>query len=160
MRIARYFAPLLCAATPGLADPLPEMAGAWQGDGMARQTPASEPEIVRCRLDNAYDAARARLRVRGVCAVPGRRFEIDGALAADPDGSVRGFWSNPDGPGETAVAGRVDGPAVYFTFRARDPDTGGDVSQIVTWRLDGDTLSFRATDRATDGPMADVTFAR
>ena len=94
---------LLC--TPAFADPLPQMAGSWSGDGTARQAPDTPPEAVRCRLENDWQAEFSRLRVHGRCAVPGRRFDIDGALI-DKNGVISGFWRNPDGPGQVSVSGQ------------------------------------------------------
>ena len=151
---------LIALAGPAAADPLPGMAGSWTGSGWARQVPGGPQEALRCRIENAYEAERTRLRITGKCAVPGRQFAIDGALKSDPDGSVGGFWSNPDGPGQTAIAGQVRDDAVYFTFRATDPKSGRDVSQTVTWRLEGDSLSFRSVDRTDDSPMSEIAFTR
>ena len=148
---------LLC--TPALADPLPQMAGSWSGSGTARQASDAPPEAVRCRLDNDWQAKFSRLRVRGRCAVPGRKFEIDGALI-DKNGAISGFWRNPDGPGQVRVSGQTRDDAVYFSFSATDPDTGRDVSQLVTWHLDGSGLTFEARHRATDTPMAEIEFSR
>lgn len=155
-------APSLCLAlllaAPAAADPLPDMAGAWTGSGWVRQAPGAAQESVRCRLNNVHDAGRARLRVRGACAVPGRRLDVDGALIVE-GGSVSGFWSNPAGAGQAGITGRIDGDAVRFAVRARDPATGRDVSQIVTLRS-GDGLSMRSEHRDDGSPMSSIAFSR
>lgn len=150
----------LCLASPAFCDPFDGMSGAWTGSGWARQTPGGPQETVRCRLDNTHDAGRSRLWVAGVCAVPGRRFEIGGAMTVGEGGRVSGSWANPDGPGQTAISGQIQDDAVYFTFRARPPGTSEDVSQIVTWRLAGDGLTLRSLDRASGLEMAQIEFSR
>ncbi len=158
--VAILAAAVTAAALPALADPLPDMAGVWTGSGWARQTPGGAKEAVRCRLTNTYNAAARRLEIDGQCAVPGKRLTIGGALIEGDAGRVRGFWSNPDGPGRTQISGQTQGDAVYFTFRAKEPGTGRDVSQIVTWRAAGGALSFGAVTRADRADMSKIEFSR
>lgn len=160
MIVLRLSVLLACLTAPASADLLPDMAGTWSGGGWARQTADGPQEAVRCRLENAWEEARSRPRMRGTCAVPGRRFAIDGALAMDADDAVRGFWSNPDGPGRTGNAGRIQGEAAYFTFSAKRPGTGEQIAQIITWRLDVGQLTLVSTDRLSDSIMARIDFAR
>jgi hypothetical protein len=151
---------LIAAALPALADPLPDMAGAWTGSGWARQTPGAPKEAVRCRLNNTYDAAARRLEIEGQCAVPGKRLKISGALIERDAGRVGGYWSNPDGPGRTQISGQTQGDAVYFTFRATEPGTGRDLSQIITWRAAEGALSLRAVTRPDRQEMSVIDFTR
>ncbi|MBJ3764551.1 hypothetical protein ILP92_17590 [Maribius pontilimi] len=160
MRVPSLAFALSLLAAAAAADPLPDMAGDWSGSGVARRAPSSPDEAVRCRLQNTWEADNARLRVRGRCAVPGRSFDIDGALARRPDDRLRGFWSDPEGRGQTSVVGRSEGDRVAFAFSATDPDTGIDVSQTVTWTLSGDTLRFLSRHRAEGTVMADIRFTR
>lgn len=155
-----FLAALILLALPASADPLPDMAGPWVGSGWARQIAGGPQEAVRCQIDNTFDPSAVRLSIKGRCAVPGRRFDIDGALIAQDNGRVRGHWSNPDGPGRTAISGQIDGDAVHFTFRATDPASGTDVSQVSTWRLDGDVLSFLSVIRSDCDPMSSIEFHR
>ncbi len=159
--LTALLAAVAAAATlPALADPLPDMAGAWTGSGWARQTPGGAKEAVRCRLNNTYNAVARRLEVDGQCAVPGKRLTIGGALIEGDAGRVRGFWSNPDGPGRTQISGQTQGDAVYFTFRAKEPGTGRDLSQIVTWHAAGGALSFHAVTRDDRADMSKIEFTR
>lgn len=151
---------LIGIATPALTDPLADMAGGWSGSGIARKSADAPEEAVRCRLDNTWETENSRLRIRGRCAVPGRSFEVHGALARRGDGRLRGFWSNPDGPGQTSISGRVEDQKVEFTFSAKDPATGEDVSQIVRWTLEGDVLRFVSWHRVEGVIMADITLER
>lgn len=151
---------LALCASPAAAETLADMAGPWSGTGTARETPTSPEETVRCRIDNTWQADRARLKVAGRCAVPGRSFDIDGTLVLGEDGKVSGFWSNPDGPGQTAISGKAQGDAVYFTFRAKSPATGQDLSQIVTLSLKGDQLRLGTVTRDERIAIADILFAR
>ena len=158
MRLRDLSILLVFLATPALSDPLADMAGDWTGSGTAREAPGSAVESVRCRMSNEWQADRGRLRVRGRCAVPGRTFEIDGALKHEDGDRLSGFWRNPDGPGQTSVGGRVSGDTVRFAFSAKDPGTGRDLSQVVTLQLGAQGLRFSARSRADDSVMADIAF--
>jgi hypothetical protein len=143
-----------------MADPLPEMAGEWSGSGTAREAPGGVEEAVRCRLSNEWQEDRRRLRVRGHCAVPGRTFEIDGALKEEGSDRLSGFWRNPDGPGQTSISGRVAGDTVQFAFSAKHPRTGRDVSQIITMQMSAGVLRFSSSSRAEKSAMTDIEFRR
>lgn len=147
-------------ASSAASDPLPEMAGAWSGSGWARQSPGAAKETLRCRLRNSYNAAKRRLDIEGQCAVPGKRLEIGGALIMGNEGRLSGHWRNPDGPGRTSISGQTQGDAVYFTFRANEPGTGLDISQIITWRVSDDALSLRAVTRSDRQEMSIIEFSR
>ncbi len=151
---------LVLAGTPLIADPLPELAGEWSGSGTAREVPGSAEEAVRCRLSNEWQEDRRRLRVRGRCAVPGRTFEIDGALKEEDDDRLSGFWRNPDGPGQTSISGRVDSETVQFAFSAKHPRTGRDLSQIITMQMAAGTLRYSSRSRVDKSAMADIEFRR
>ena len=149
---------LVLVATPALADPLPGMAGDWSGSGTAREAPGRAEEAVRCRLSNEWQEDRGRLRVRGRCAVPGRTFEIDGALKHEDGGRLSGFWRNPHGPGQTSVSGQVFGDTAQFAFRARDPAADTDVSQVVTMQIVSEGLRLVARSLTDNSVLADIEF--
>ena len=115
---------------------------------------------MRCQIDNTWQADRTRLKIAGRCAVPGRSFDIEGSLVLGNDGKISGYWSNPDGPGQTAVSGKAQGDAVYFTFHAKSLATGQDISQIVTLSLNGDQLRLSAVTRDKRIAVADILFQR
>lgn len=152
----------LLAGSAATADPLEEMEGTWRGTGWARETPQGPQETVRCQVTNAHDAATLTLTLSGQCVVPGRRMTLSGTLtgAAGAE-AISGRWSNPDGIGSTRIIGIQRDGLVAFTFNAPDPATGRDLAQNVEWRVSGDTLLLRSTDR--DDPlvmMSDITFGR
>ncbi len=147
-------------ATPLIADPLPDMAGEWTGSGTAREAPGRAEEAVRCRLNNAWQEDRRRLRVRGRCAVPGRTFEIDGALKEEGGGRLSGFWRNPDGPGQVSISGQIVDDAAQFTFRAKEPGTGVDISQVITLQITSGVFRLSARSRADTSDMAEIEFGR
>ncbi|MEM7438543.1 MAG: hypothetical protein AAF393_03020 [Pseudomonadota bacterium] len=152
----------LMIAAPATAQPLADMGGTWRGSGWARQTPDGPQETIRCRITNTYDTATLTLSVKGQCAVPGRKLTLSGTLVGQ-DGSekITGRWSNPDGLGRTKVSGVQRDGLVAFTFRAKDPATGDDLAQNIVWRLFGDTLRLRATDRADPAiKMSEIEFTR
>lgn len=150
----------MLTASAGAADTLADMDGAWRGSGWAKQTPQGAKEAVRCQIRNTYDAAVLTLTLTGMCAVPGRRLEISGALTGKAGAEqITGRWSNPDGLGSTQITGLQRAGIVAFTFRAVDPGTGRKVSQNVEWRVAQGTLRLRATDRADPSiMMSDITF--
>ncbi len=152
---------IACAGTAS-ADPLSDMAGDWSGAGWARETPELAEETVRCRLQNSYDAEQARLSVKGRCAVPGRQIDLSGQITAESASDrITGRWSNPDGPGSVALNGVMRDDLVAFTFVAKDPATGRNLAQNVEFRLTGDALRLRASDRdRPDVAMSDITFTR
>jgi hypothetical protein len=144
------------------ADPLSGMVGDWSGAGWVRETPDAPQEAVRCRLQNTYDAAQARLSVSGRCAVPGRQIDLSGQITADrASDRITGRWSNPDGPGSVALNGVMRDDLIAFTFAAQDPVNGRNLAQNVEFRLTGDTLRLRASDRdRPDIAMSDITLTK
>lgn len=153
----------LCAlslATPLGAEPLAEMAGDWRGAGWAKQTPEGPQETVRCRITNIY--AAGTLTVAGQCAVPGRQLAMQGRLNGTAGAErITGRWSNPDGIGSAAIVGLQRDNIVAFNFAATDLATGRNLAQNVEWRIDGDTLRLRSTDRTDPSiAMSDITFTR
>ncbi|MGH1575856.1 hypothetical protein [Planktotalea sp.] len=148
----------LALSAPALADPLVEMQGDWSGSGWARETPTGPKEAVRCRLENSFDAGA--LTVSGRCVVPGRKIALAGEMRA-AGSKISGHWFNPDGLGSVRISGVQQGDVIAFTFRAKDPDTGADIAQNVEWRVTGEGLHLRASDRADPSiMMSDITFAR
>jgi len=138
------------------------MTGSWNGSGWARQSPQGPKETVRCRITNTYDVATNTLAVAGRCAVPGRKLTMSGTLNGK-DGAERitGRWSNPDGIGSAGIVGIQRGNIVAFNFSAIDPETGRNLSQNVEWRISGDTLLLRSTDRTNPTvAMSKIEFAR
>ncbi|APE44478.1 hypothetical protein BOO69_14440 [Sulfitobacter alexandrii] len=153
---------LAVLATAAAADPLADMAGAWQGSGWARQTPQGPQETVRCRIENRYDEDAGELSINGRCAVPGRQLTLAGRLSSrDGSDRVSGRWFNPDGIGSVPVTGRTTDHGLRMTFSASDPDTGADISQAATWELTGDGLTLRSVHTGQpEVGMADLTFSR
>lgn len=154
----------LALAAPGLAaaDPFQALAGAWQGSGTVRETPAAPLEQVRCRVTNTYDAARGHLTVKGLCVLAGRRLDIAGTLnTADDSNAVTGRWTNPDGPGDVPVSGHAGDDFIAFTYRADDPATGRALDQNVELRVSQDSFRLRSVDRADRSiSMSDISFGR
>ena len=152
----------LLAVPTAWAEPLAEMEGTWRGSGWARETPDGPQEAVRCQITNTYDLETRTLTVSGQCAVPGRRLTMAGRLTGrDGEERITGRWSNPDGAGATQIVGLQRGDIVAFNFSALDPATGRTHAQNVEWRLSGDALQLRSTDRATASVlMSDITFHR
>lgn len=152
----------LVVASPAAADPLADMEGRWSGSGWARETPGGPQETVRCQITNIYDAATLTLTLSGQCVVPGRRLTISGTLTGtDGEERITGHWSNPDGIGRARVVGVQRDGIVAFNFNATDPGTGETLAQNVEWRILGDSLRLRSTDR--DDPsleMSDIPFSR
>lgn len=143
---------------PMVAEPLSEMQGAWSGSGWARETTTGPKEAVRCRLKNTYEAGA--LTVSGRCVVPGRKIALAGEIR-EIGGKISGHWFNPDGLGSVRISGVQQSDVIAFTFRAKDPETGADIAQNVEWRVMGDDLWLRATDRANPSiMMSDITFTR
>jgi hypothetical protein len=138
------------------------MQGVWSGSGWAREAVQGPKETVRCRLSNAYDDKTRALTISGRCVVPGRKLTLSGEMrSAVGSDKISGFWFNPDGLGSVNISGVTRGNIVGFTFRARDPETSADIAQNVEWRVDGDRLHLRATDRAQpDIMMSDIVFTR
>ncbi|MDR9395145.1 MAG: hypothetical protein RI571_12655 [Roseovarius sp.] len=149
---------LVLFAAPAGAQTLEGMAGDWTGSGTARQLPDSAQETMRCRLSNSF--ADDTLTIDGRCAVPGQQFTLSGRLNEAADGRLTGIWRNPTGPGQTSVTGTVADDAIFFTFRADDPDTGTDISQIVRMRIRGGQLSLRSEHRQSRQLMSEATFTR
>jgi hypothetical protein len=143
---------------PALAEPLADMQGAWSGSGWARETPEGPKEAVRCRLKNIFSAGA--LTVSGRCVVPGRKITLAGEIKGKAGSeNVTGHWFNPDGLGSTRISGVQSDDLVAFTFRAKDPETGTNIAQNVEWRVTGDGMRLRATDRADPSiMMSHITF--
>ena len=153
---------ILLSAAAGSAEPLADMAGTWSGSGWARETVTGPQETLRCQLSNHYDPAEKTLTLAGQCIVPGRRLSIAGTLSST-EGSERitGQWTNPNGVGRARVAGIQRDGIVACNFSALDPQTGRQVAQNIEWRIAGDALRLRATDRSNpDRMMADISFAQ
>ncbi len=154
----RVVAFIVALASPALADPLADMQGAWSGSGWARETVSGPKEAVRCRLKNTYEAGA--LTVSGRCVVPGRKIALAGEIRA-AGSKISGHWFSPDGLGSVRISGVQQGDVIAFTFRAKDPDTGADIAQNVEWRVTGEGLHLRASDRADPSiMMSDITFSR
>lgn len=159
----RLFAILLGASLwtgNAWANPLAEMAGNWSGSGWARQTAGGPQEPLRCRIENKFNTATSRLKVRGACAVPGRRFDVNGALNGSDPERLRGFFRNPEGAGRAELSGQINEDAAVFAFQVTVPKTGEKISQVVSWKVTEAGLSFRAMDRTTREITAELTFAR
>lgn len=159
-RITCLVATLACSAA--VAEPIAQMGGSWRGSGWARETPEGPQETVRCQITNSYDAEALTLTLSGQCVVPGRRLTMSGTLTGtDGAEEVSGRWSNPDGAGSARIFGIQRDDLVAFTFNATDQATGRDLAQNIEWRVSGDALHLRSTDR--DDPsimMSDITFGR
>lgn len=144
------------------AEPLAEMEGTWRGSGWAKQTPQGPQETLRCQIRNDYDDATRTLTLSGACAVPGRRLTISGTLrGSEADERITGRWSNPNGIGSVQVLGVQRDGIVAFNFNAIDPATGRALSQNVEWRVSGDALRLRSSDRKNPTiMMSDLSFSR
>ncbi len=149
-------------ASAAVAEPLADMEGTWRGSGWARETLDGPQETVRCQIANSYDAVTLTLTLSGQCVVPGRRLTMSGTLTgSDAEERISGRWSNPDGVGSVRIVGIQRDDVVAFNFNATDPATGRDLAQNIEWRVTGDTLHLRSTDR--DDPslmMSDISFSR
>jgi len=156
------FMAAMVAASTGTADTLADMDGTWRGSGWAREFQQGPQETTRCQITNSYDASVLTLTLTGQCVVPGRRLTISGTLTGTEDAErITGRWSNPDGIGSTRIIGIQRNGIVAFNFNAIDPATGRKLAQNVEWRVSGETLRLRSTDRSDPSiMMSDITFGR
>ncbi len=116
-------------------DLLKAMDGRWKGEGWAKRTAGGAREVVRCRLANSYFAGSRELVITGKCAVPGKKFDFNGAVSSrSGSDAISGRWANPFGFGSTAVAGRMQNGEAVLNFSAPDPVTKKDVEQQMTWQ--------------------------
>lgn len=155
----------LLACTLGSASAsefLASLNGSWKGTGEARPASNQPRETVRCRVKNSYVVASKRLVVRGLCAVPGRKFDMKGTVSSDPDSDqISGRWSNPFGAGSTSVRGRQTGDIIQLNFVGRDEQTGKKQNQEMIWRLVKG--GFEIVTRLADNPETElgrIRFAR
>ena len=159
---------LICALhimmpAPAHSDPfLNSMDGQWSGAGWAKMTPASEREAVRCRVKNTYAASDQRLVFNGKCAVPGKRFNLNGDVSAlDGTNVIKGRWTNPFGIGSALVNGRRNGDRVYFTFRVKDPETNRSIERGMSWTRRKDGFSITTHDLENDrADLSQIEFKR
>ncbi len=143
-------------------DLLEKMDGRWKGKGWAKRDVDGAREVVRCRLHNKYFPKKAELLVSGKCVVPGKKFDLKGAVAAQ-DGSmvVTGRWANPLGFGSTSVKGTHQGNRVVLNFSAPDPKTKKNIKQQMDWQISAS--GFRIINRVRDGgkdTLSDLKFRR
>lgn len=161
MHLLKLAALVACVASPITAEPLVKMEGTWRGSGWAKQTPDGPQETVRCKITNIYTSDTMTLSLKGRCAVPGRQLTVAGKLTgAQSSDRITGRWFNPDGIGSVPITGAARADSVAFTFRASDPVTGQSLAQNVEWRVRGDALMLRSSDRATGNMMSDITFTK
>ena len=143
------FAGLAQAAAAQSSDLLATLDGTWKGEGWARQKTSSATEKVLCRIENSYFRSSAKLVVEGRCAVPGRKFNLEGSVSRRLDsGAITGRWSNPFGAGIAAVTGTQSGNRITLQFKAPHPDTGKNAPHLMLWDIE--TGRFSLTTRLPD----------
>ena len=144
------------------SDMLASMKGDWVGDGWATRTADGPKEGVRCLLKNSYIDISQRLVVKGICAVPGKKFKMNGTVSGEKESNqIKGRWSNPFGIGSTAVTGEEIENTITLNFTARHPDTGKPSEQIMQWKPIED--GFELTTQLNDDEQTQInnlTFKR
>ena len=104
-------------------DLLKKMDGRWKGEGWAKRAASGAREVVRCRLHNKYFPKKAELVVSGKCVVPGKKFDLKGAVSS-PNGSkeVSGRWANPFGFRQHKREGHANRKSGGAEFQRSGPD--------------------------------------
>lgn len=132
------------------SDVLARMNGEWQGRGWVQRTLDGPRETIRCRTKNSYIDVSRRLVVKGLCALPGRKFKMEGTVSRAGDTNrISGRWSNPFGVGSTSVDGTENGDSVTVAFSARDRETGELLQQSMDWTTSD--VGFQMTVRTLEG---------
>lgn len=143
-------------------DLLKKMDGRWKGEGWAKREVDGAREVVRCRLHNKYFPEKAELIVSGKCVVPGKKFDLKGAVISQNGSKViTGRWANPFGFGSTSVKGTHQKDRAVLNFTAPDPKTKKDIKQQMDWQISAG--GFRIINRVREGAkdtLSDLRFRR
>lgn len=149
----------ITCSTVSASEMLKSMDGNWTGNGWAKRTARGPREKVRCRVRNDYIDAGRRLVVSGSCAVPGKKFDMNGTVSANVDGTlVKGRWSNPFGVGSTAVNGSLSESNALLSFSGPLRGSKKSVPQQMVWNRN--TNGFVIINKVNETSLGNLKFVR